>query len=419
MKKLVQLIIKSLTKVIIKKYKPFVIAVTGSVGKTSTKESIYLAISDLKKVERSAGNLNTEIGAPLVFLRQKRAGKNPKEWISIIAKGFFLIIKKDENYPEIVVVEMAADKPGDIGYLSNLIKPNIGVVTAVGKVPVHIEFYRNAEEVAKEKEKILAPLVENDFAILNKDDMFVSKMKTVAKKITFGFEKDADVLIKECTVNSWNGSSVIINYQDRDFDVFLSGCFGSSFAYIAASTFATLIALQVNPDKIPALIEKIRPSHGRIFPLKGISDSFILDGSYNASPSSMQSAIEALNSVPGKRKVAVLGDMLELGNFSKEEHHKIGKNVASFCDYLFVVGEWAEEVKKSALHYGMKSDCVFSYKKSHQAIDDIEKIIQKDDVILVKGSQGVRMEKIVFSIMRDFERADELLVRQDNFWKKK
>ncbi len=418
MKVLLKPILKIITILIIKKYQPLIIAVTGSVGKTSTKDGIYTSFSNLFSMEKSVGNLNTEFGAPLVFFKVNKSGENLKEWILIILKGVWLLFKKNKNYPKIIVVELAADKPGDMGYFAKFIWPDIVVVTAIGDVPVHIEFYKSPGEVAQEKEKIVKALKSEGVAILNYDDPHVSKMKA-KEKITFGFKDGADVLIKKFETKSFNGSSLILEYKKQEFPLFLSCCIGDSFAYIAASIFAVGVALGINLEKISEMIEKIRPVKGRLMVIKGIKETMILDGSYNASPSSTMSALRTLREIEGKRKIAVLGDMLELGKFSVEEHKKIGKFAKEVADYIITIGTWSEEVKKAAIQDNLKRENVFAFKNTESAIKKIEEIICKGDVILVKGSQGVRTEKIVFSIMRDPERAEDLLVRQSTFWKRK
>ncbi len=414
MKKILQFLLKITASLIIKRYNPFIIAVTGSVGKTSTKDGIYTAFSDLLQIKKSFGNLNTEFGAPLVFLRTNKSGTNTKEWLSIILKGLWLLVKKDKNYPKIVVVELAADKPGDMGYFSKFIKPNISVVTAVGEIPVHIEFYKTPQEVANEKEKIVKALQYGGVAILNADDPYVSKMKTDRRTLTFGFKEGADVLIKDFKTTSINGSSLVLSYKGEDFPLFLSCCIGDSFAYIAASIFAVGIVLGIDSQKIPKMIEKIRPAKGRLVAIKGIKNTVILDGSYNASPSSMVSALKALQSISGERKIAVLGEMLELGKFSLEEHRKIGRLAAEVADIIIAIGSFSEEVKRVAIK---NKKTVFAFSDINGAINIIDKIIKEKDIILVKGSQSIRTEKIVFSLMRDPERAEELLVRQDYRWK--
>ncbi len=417
MKKIIQLLLKIITTGIIHKYHPVIIGITGSVGKTSTKEAIYSSFSGAKKVRKSAGNLNTEIGAPLVFIGEKRAGRNAKEWFLILIKGFFLIIKRDKKYPEVIIVEMAADKPGDIEYLGSFIKPHISIITAVGESPVHVEFYKNSKDVAKEKEKIISATKKEGTVILNADDLYTSKMTTGDKKlVSFGFSKDSDVKIEKIKTKSTKGSVVVIRYKNKRFSLLLPGCVGNSFGYIAASVFAVGVTIDINPEKTIQLLKKIRPTKGRMYPIKGVKKSTILDGSYNASPASTISALKTLKEIKGKRKIAAIGDMLELGKYSADEHRRVGKLAAKSCDYLFLVGEWAHITKKAAIAEGMRRDKVFLFSKSSDATDKIEELISEKDVVLVKGSQSTRMEKIVYEIMQHQEKAKKLLVRQEDHW---
>lgn len=422
MKLIIQFLLKGFTVLIIRKYKPFIIAVTGSVGKTSTKEAIYTAFSDKIRMRKSAGNLNTEIGAPLVFFGVEKSGESIIDWLKIFLKGISILLKKDKNYPQVIIVEIAADKPGDIDYLTNFIKPDIAIITAIGEIPVHIEFYKNPEEVAKEKEKIIFALKKDGLAILNIDDKHINKMieKHKNKKIiTYGFSEGADIKIKNFETKSLRGSDVYLEHLGNDYSAFLSQCIGDPFAYISGIVFAVGIVLQIKEEEIPQLIEKIKPIVGRLYLLRGEKETIILDGSYNSSPSSMTSALRALKGLPGKRKIAVIGDMLELGKYSNEEHEKVGKIASVFCDYLFFVGEHAEELKKFVIKEGIKEGNVFSFKKSEEAIGALKSIMNIGDIILVKGSQGIRTEKIVLAIMEDKENAEKLLVRQSKSWKKK
>ncbi|MEA2092533.1 MAG: UDP-N-acetylmuramoyl-tripeptide--D-alanyl-D-alanine ligase [Patescibacteria group bacterium] len=418
MKKILEFLLKVITILIIRKYNPLIIGITGSVGKTSTKEAIYLAFSNIKRVRKSSGNLNTEVGAPLVFFKEEKAGRSAIEWLLIIIKGIFLVIKRDKDYPEIIISEMAADKPGDLSYLGSFIKPDISVVIAVGEVPVHIEFYKSAKEVANEKRKIIDATNKKGVVLLNIDDPYVSKMKNNERKfISFGHNREADIVIKEFKTESVKGSSGVISYKNENFPFSLPFCIGSSFAYIVAIVFGVGVSLGISPKEITKSLKKVRPAKGRMYPIKGIKNTFIIDGSYNASPLSTKSALLTLKKVKGKRKIAVVGDMLELGRYSINEHRKIGKLAVDCCDYLFAVGEFSSIVQKSAISEGMKRDKVFSFLKSTDAIKKIEKTILSGDVILIKGSQGVRTEKIVYALMHNPEKADKKLVRQDDYWK--
>ncbi len=418
MKNILKFLLKSIVSRVIGRYDPYIIAVTGSVGKTSTKDAIYDAFSGFRKIRKSAGNLNTEIGAPLVFLGVERPGESAWSWFIILLRGISLLLKKDKNYPDIIITELAADKPGDIGYLSEFIKPDIAIITAIGNIPVHVEFYKSPEEVAQEKEKLIYSLSPNKKVILNKDDRYVSKMKTKAEKITFGFSEESDAVIKRFQGNNLNGILTLIEYNNKEYEISLPKCIGNHFAYLAASVFLVGVCLEIPAEKIPKMMKRIRPVKGRFYPIKGINDSTILDGSYNAAPHSMMSSLDTLKDISAKKKIAVLGDMLEIGNYSAEEHRKIGKKAASICDYAFFVGEWANEMKKAALLAGMSEERAFSFSNVEEMIPKLENIISSQSLVLVKGSQRIRLEKAIFSVMHNPEDAEDLLVRQTLKWKR-
>ncbi len=409
MKNILKNIIGKITKLLIKKYSPYIIAITGSVGKTSTKNTIVAVLKNFN-VLGSGGNLNTEFGAPLVFFKQKKlSGK--LDWIKIIFRGLFLLIFRDKNYPKIVVVEMAADKPGDIEYLSNIISPDIAVVTAIGDVPVHIEFYKDAKHIAREKGKLVSAC--KNTAILCADDPLVSSMQGGRNKLLFGFNSNSDIRIDNFK-NKLEGVSFDINYNGENLPFILKGCVGKPCVYSFATAFAVAVSLSVKPKDI--LTEGVNPSNGRLSILKGEKGSVVIDGSYNAAPNSVIAALECLQDLPGKRKIAVLGDMLELGDYSQTEHIKVGEKAASFCDYVVFVGKFGESTKNNLLQKGVDKDKLFSYILSEEAILMLRDLVLKDDLILVKGSQKIRTEKIVYALMKEKEKAEQLLVRQTKPW---
>lgn len=421
-KNILQYILRIITIKIIKKYNPKIIAITGSVGKTSTKDAIYTVLSNKIKARKSSGNLNSEVGAPLVFIGFNKTPKNIKDWTVIILKGIFLIFLKDKNYPKLIISELAADKPGDISYLVGFIKPNIGIITAVGDTPVHIKFYKNSEELAKEKSNIFSFFSALNTAIINRDDAHYNTIKnsinSSSQIITFGFNKDADVCITNFSITSNRTASVKLKYKKNEYSIILNNCLDESFAYISAIVFATLIALKLNLNEFINEISKIRPSLGRLNLIKGINNSLILDGSYNAAPLSMKSALHTLSRIGGKRKIGVIGDMLELGSYEEKEHQKIGELAGSFCDFIFAVGKNSQIIKKHALLSKINKKNTFAFSKSEEIIPLLKKIIKPGDIILIKGSQGVRTEKIVYAIMKNKTKASKTLVRQSNFWKR-
>ena len=267
MVKILKYILKQLARMIIWRFEPDIIAITGSVGKTSAKEAIYAVLQNHKRARKSSGNLNNELGMPLTVLkdfsdeelkivsRGYPAGKDKIKkmffWIKATLFALFkFLFSGKSSYPEILILEYGADRPGDIKYLLEIAKPKIAVISAIGGTPVHIEFYESSQAVAKEKSKLLENLFTSNFAILNFDDEMAMEMKekTRAKIMTFGFNLPAEASAKEGEVpdvkitnfenkygdNETIGVSFKIEYVGSFVPVFLKNVFGKSHAYAAA-----------------------------------------------------------------------------------------------------------------------------------------------------------------------------------------
>ena len=215
MKKIIEKILANLAKKILKKYNPEIIGITGSVGKTSTKEAVFSVLKNDFNVRQSSKNYNTEIGVPLTIIDAESGGKNIFKWIGIIFKAWKLILFKNKSYPKILVLEMAADHPGDIEYLVKLAPLKIGVVTAIG--PTHLEFFETIENLIQEKEKLVTSLKKQDWAILNADDNLVLPIsKNVKSKvITFGLNSQAQIKATELNYEK-DGSGLMCKISDEN-----------------------------------------------------------------------------------------------------------------------------------------------------------------------------------------------------------
>jgi len=417
--KILERILKIITVRIIAKYNPLIVAVTGSVGKTSTKDAIYTTLNKYKNTEKSSRNFNTEIGAPLVFFRVDEPGKDVKSWLRILWKGVKLILKNDDNYPEVIVMEMAADRKGDIEYLTSFIKPHIGVVTAIGDTPVHLEFFENVNEVVKEKSLLVKHTKKGGTVILNGDDgrVFQMKGRAKAKVKTFGLSNRAEIRAKNIkltgTEKDPRGIQFSVNHGTEEHKIELPNVFDEGSVYSVLAAVGVGVSLSIPVYRLVESAAEFMPPKGRMRLLKG--DGFnIIDSSYNAAPKSTELALETLKKLPGKRKVAVLGDMLELGQSSKEAHEKIGER-CKFLDVLITVGEDSELIGPSAKENGFKGD-IFHFKSAERATEKVEKLTSKGDLILIKGSQSIRTEEIVEKLMTGDPQKE--LVRQYHPWKK-
>ena len=428
-----------ISKMYLRRYKPQIVAITGNVGKTSTKEAIATVLSGFKKVRSGKGNLNNEFGVPLTILGDwaddyYEAGNALFFWIRVLVVSFFGLFFQ-RNYPEILVLEYGADKPGDIKRLADNFKPHISVVTAVGEVPVHVEYFSGPEGVAKEKGYLVEALSVFGFAVLNFDDLAVLEMKerTKSKVFTYGFGDGA--IVRVSNLEPWlengipEGVSFKINFSDSFVPFKLSGSLGKSQGYAAAAAAAVGAILGINLVDISEALSDYHGSKGRLKILKGIKNSTIIDDTYNASPLSTHLALETLRDLPATRRVAILGDMLELGKYSIQAHQEIGNMAGSIVDLLVCVGSRAKFIADSATpgvnerssrrmtaFNQMPKENIYRFDTSDEAKLKVKELVMEGDLILVKGSQGMRMEKVVEEIIANPENKKELLVRQGKKW---
>lgn len=422
MKYVMQKLLYFFSKIILKKYHPDVIGITGSVGKTSTKEAIFAVLKDKYQARTNIKNYNTEFGVPLTIINAVAGGRNPLKWLAVILKAFFLILFKTKKYPEILILEIAADHPGDITYLTSLVKPHLAVVTAVGQS--HLEFFGTIENVIKEKENLLRYLTAQDWAILNQDDALVMGMKknTAARIFTFGLTPEANIKAEKITFEP-DGSGImaeIICVQERNF---------ASFKNVLATSQLNCFLVALAVGKIYGVplseaVDNLRDFKfppGRLNLLNGIKNTLIIDDTYNSSPKAVKVALEVLSRLSCQsRRWAVLGDMLELGSFTETAHEEVGEWVKQFkVDLLVTVGEKSKDTAKVAEINGLAREKVVSFNNSIEAGKFLQNEIITGDIILIKGSQGMRMERIVKEIMAEPLRAKELLIRQENYWLKK
>ena len=351
MKKIVLFILqfklKFLASHILKKFKPQIVAVTGSVAKSTTKEAIFYVLHEKyqNKIARSIGNLNTEIGTPLAILG---FAKNPHglEWISVMFKSLWRAFTL-KTYPQILILEMAADKPGDIKYLTSFIKPNVAVITAIG--PAHLETFKTLNNIIDEKMNLIRALPKDGTAFLNQGDEILQKE---AQKI----------------------SQKIIWYSG-----------GNILSFDAARKIGEYFKL--TEGQIKKGFADFEPIKSRLNLILTKRGSTIIDDTYNANPLSMKFAIDFLANKAPSRKIAILADMLELGKESQCLHYKIGQYARERVDLLIGIGEMAKNFQKSDFYY-QDVDCAIK-----EIFSDID--FQKDDWILLKGSRRMEMEKIV------------------------
>jgi UDP-N-acetylmuramoyl-tripeptide--D-alanyl-D-alanine ligase len=415
--KILKWVLKNLARLTIKRYKPKIVGITGSVGKTSTKIACATVLSKKFKLRSSYGNLNNELGLPLTILgdwseqdlnlvsRNTPQGKKRIQklsfWTKVILKSVFQIIFKNKNYPQVLILEYGADRPGDIRYLLNIARPDIGIITAIGEIPVHVEFYSSSEEVALEKSGLIMNIPAYSYVILNYDDDTVMNIKhrTRAHILTFGFDDEADVQIinfeNKIENNKPLGIVFKIKYENNIVPVSIFGAFGKSHAYACACACALGLVFEMNLIEIAEALESYKPEKGRANLLEGIKNSLIIDDSYNASFLSMANALDLLKSLPAKRKIAVLGDMLEIGKYSIFAHENIGKIAGKVCDLLITIGPRAKFIAEGAKSNGLKQKNILSFNTVDEAKEELIKLIKPGDLVLLKASHAMGLHQLV------------------------
>jgi UDP-N-acetylmuramoyl-tripeptide--D-alanyl-D-alanine ligase len=394
-----------LARATINKYQPSIVGITGTVGKTSTKEAIYAVLKDLRSVRASRGNFNNEIGFPLTILGDYGQIGGIFFWCGVICRSIWGLVVR-QKYPEILILEYGIQKPGDMRYLLDIAKPNIAVMTALGDIPAHLEFFANPENLIREKAKLLEAVPAIGFAILNDDDEAVAGLdeKTRAHIMRFGYSSGADVRITSfeylMTEERPFGIAFKLNYGGSFVPLRFANILGKSHSYASAAAMCLGLIFGGNLVRISENLSNhyVSPKH-RMMLIAGINKSFIIDDTYNASPLSMRASLDALGAIKAKRKIGILGDMLELGKFSLQAHESIGMLVGESADLLITVGPQAKFIAEAAASAGgMSAKNVKSFDSVDDASVFAKNLLRAGDLVLVKASRGIGLDKLVEKI---------------------
>lgn len=397
--------------------RPKVIGITGSVGKTTTKEAVYSIVSRRFKTVKSQKSYNSDFGVVLTILGKESGFTSPSKWISILIKCLIESFKKPEHF-DVLILEMGVDKPGNMSEILKVVKPDIMVFLNVKDVHRSEGQFPNKEAIFEEKSKACVAVPDSGWVILNADDMYASQLygKLPANTLSVGVEeKDANIRAKHVKTET-DGLHFTLCYEDKEIKVHLPNVLGEYHVPLILSAIATGFLMEVPWKTISAGLHEFELPQGRMNKIDGKNGSLILDSSYNASPDTMEAALKVLGMFGG-RKIAALGTMNELGELTESAHIKIGKVAAEYSDMLIAVGEHCTDIAEGAHRAGMSASMIHNFRNSKEAGEFLGKMLERGDVLLVKGSQNkVRMEKVVKACMRDPEKARQLLVRQEPYW---
>jgi len=422
LKKIIAKVLEWEARLVLRKYKPKIVAVTGNVGKTSTKDAIYSILKVAFFVRKSEKSFNTDIGIPLTILGCPNAGLNPFGWLKNFWYGLEAVFFRQE-FPTWLVLEVGADRPGDIENIARWLKPDVVVVTRFSAVPVHVEFFKSREHLIKEKGYLVKAVKSDGVLVLNYDDPDVMDFKKncTNRLVTFGFNDGADIAGSHIRVTYENekpsGISFKVNVGGSSIPVSLPRVLGLQHLYPVIAAVAVGASQNINMVDISQALMSHVPPRGRMNIIDGKNDSIVIDDTYNASPVALHEALQAFKEVTvSGRKIACLGDMMELGKYSIEEHTKAGEEAAKIASILLTVGVRSRYIREGASKAGMKEENIISFGTSIEAGQYLSEIIGKGDLILVKGSQSIRMERCVEKIMAHPEDKEKLLVRQEAEW---
>lgn len=429
-------------KAALRKYEPKIVAVTGNVGKTSTKDAVFAVVSRAFKARKSQKSMNSEIGLPLAILGLDNAWSSAGGWASNLWQGFkigFLGmgVGAGKDFPEWLVLEVGADHPGDIKSVSEWLSPDIVVLTRMSDIPVHVEYFKDASEVLREKMFLARALKPQGTLVVNADDpLFMKAVKDMEIKperiVTYGQDARAQLGIIESFVSYTDGAlplplgqGVTLRISSGDTQsvpeaksekIMISGVLGSHLMYSIAAACAVASSLGIESEIAPAFASFETPK-GRMRILPGVRKSAVIDDTYNSSPLACAEALQALGglSIRG-RKIAALADMKELGAGAEAAHRTIGRRAFEHVHSLITVGELARSIAAGAREAGMAPDRIFSYTTSDEAAIALADMVRAGDVVLVKGSQSMRMERVSKALLEDPTQAAKLLVRQEEEW---
>jgi UDP-N-acetylmuramoyl-tripeptide--D-alanyl-D-alanine ligase len=424
-KKIVVALITAEAKVVLRRHRPIIIGITGNVGKTSTKDAIYVAIKNSLSTRKSEKSFNSDIGVPITVLGLKNGWNNSFLWIKNIIDGFYIAFFSKE-YPAVLVLEMGIDRPKDMEKMVAWVKPDIAVLTRLPAVPVHVEYFSGPEAVIEEKMKLVSALKPEGTCIYNHDDEIIQSQLPDILARTIGYSRylPSDYTAGKDRILYQDGQPIgvecTISHEGTAYPLVIKDTLGTQHAYACTAAVAVADVLGVPLSEAVLALQDLETPPGRMRIIKGIKHTTVIDDTYNSSPTAVMAALESLRDIAQvKRRIAVLGDMLELGRFSVTEHERIGAYVATTADMLVTVGVRARKIAEAALAHGMDEANILQYEDAERAGRELQNILVAGDVVLVKASQGIRAERIVEEIMAEPEQAGVLLVRQDVEWIKK
>lgn len=434
--------LSNLSRRTLAKYHPNVIGITGNVGKTTTKDYIYsfLKFKYGDDVRASAKSENSEFGVNLTILGEKNVWNSGFAWVKMIVKNY-LNLFREIHFPKILVLEIGADKPGDIRYITGIVRPDLVVLTAFQKSPTHGEYFLNIDQHVNEKKVLVDRMKDNGVLVFNADDEVMTNIakdkadekqdgKNEVKFFSYGTNHEANVVILENS-NLYNDDAEIIGMKVRfglnfgtiaeEIEIRIPEVVGDAHTYSMAAAICISFLNGYSKEEIINAAKEVELSKSRMRVLEGVNKTKIIDDSYNSSPKAAQNAIETVAKILSKgKKIAILGHMAELGKKTEHEHFEIGLLAARNFDYIILSGRYNEFFLEGVRAAKFDLAKCFLAQNSDEVLKIISEnnLLKSYDLVLVKGSQSARLEKVVVELLHDPVDQDKVC-RQDSEWLKR
>jgi len=349
-----------------------VIGITGSIGKSSTKELLSGVLGTRRRVLKSPKSYNNEYGLPL----------------SVLLIG---------PETDIAVLEMGTFGPGELASLAAIAHPSVAVVTNVGHT--HLERMGSQDGIARAKGELVAALPPDGVAVLNGDDPRVRAMAalTTARAISYGYGEGCDLRASAVTDHGLAGLSFTLTWDRQSVHLDHAPLLGVHSVYTALAAAAAALAVGLTLEEIAA---GLRQAHAatRLALIPAINGATIIDDSYNSAPASALAALGVLAQTPAKRRLAVLGDMLELGSYEAEGHQLVGREVAKVADALLTIGPRARLIAAEATACGFGADRIRQFAQKDEITAALREELREGDAVLIKGSRGLALEDVVAAL---------------------
>lgn len=412
-----------MAKAVLKRHKPLLVGVTGSVGKSSTKEAIALVLRLKFNVRKNEENYNNEIGIPLTIIGAKSGKSSLMGWVRVFLQWIHTMVF-EYSYPDIVVLELGIDHPGDMKYLLSFLPIEVGVMTNVSGS--HLEFFQTIGRIAQEKGLLLKHLPVTGTAVVCADDNRVMKVasKTKAKIVSFGFGESSMVRAEHVSFsgdqNHSGGCHFKVSFDGKTVPIHLPHIVATHHIQAVLAGICVGMAFKINPMEMVSGVREFVSLPGRMRLLDGLNETSLIDDTYNASLVSLHAALVTLHSFQNRRRVAILGDMLELGDNSVAAHCEIAEWIYTYdVQKIILVGKRMHDTYDTLLKKGFSQEKCHWFASPQDAASTVSSSIVQGDAILIKGSQGMRMEIITKLLLAHPEHAETLLCRQSPEWKRK